>query len=101
MEGVILNDLGLRFNTPTVNMFFYHYDFFRFVENLDYYLGLELKENLNPKYIPEFYYPVASLGELELHFMHYKSFKEAKLAWDRRKKRINKEDIFIMWTFLQ
>lgn len=29
--GVILNDLGLKFNTPTINMFFYHYDFF---ENL-------------------------------------------------------------------
>lgn len=97
--GIILNDLGLRFNTPTINMFFYHYDFFTFIENLDYYLGLELKENLTPKYIPEINYPIASLGDLELHFMHYKNFKEAKLAWDRRKKRINKNDIFIMWTF--
>lgn len=42
---------------------------------------------------------MASLGDLELHFMHYKNFEEVKTTWDRIKKRINKNDIFIMWTF--
>ena len=30
--------------------------------------------------------------------MHYSSFEQAKLKWDERKKRINKQNLFIMMT---
>lgn len=92
--GIILHDLGLEFKTPTINLFFRGIDFFKFVENLDYYLGVELKR----KEVKE-EYPVFNLGDLELHFLHYKNEKQAIDAWDRRKKRINKDNLYIMWTF--
>ncbi len=36
--GVILHELGERFNSPTVNLFFKAEDYLKFLENLDYYL---------------------------------------------------------------
>lgn len=38
----ILHDLGVKFNTPTVNLYFGMEDFIKFLERLDYYLALEL-----------------------------------------------------------
>lgn len=97
--GILSHDLGLQFRSPTVNLFFYKDHFFRFCENLDFYLEQELILCENPQHKPEIEYPVCSLGDLELHFMHYSSFAEAKEKWETRAKRINKENLFIMWTF--
>ena len=42
--GVIYHDLGLKFNSPTVNLYFNASDYVKFVSNLTYYLQCELKE---------------------------------------------------------
>lgn len=104
--GFILHDLGLRFNTPTINMYFHEFDFFDFVENLDYYLEKPLVECENPQYDKNAVdYPVAVLQgddnhrDLELHFMHYPNFKVANEKWEDRKSRINKDNLFVIWTF--
>lgn len=97
--GIITHDLGQRFNSPTVNMFFYGDHFFKFCENFNYYINLPLTINSNPLFKPESDYPICSLGDLELHFLHYNSFVEANSTWERRKERINLNNIFVMWTF--
>lgn len=33
-----------------------------------------------------------------VHFVHYKTFEEAKRKWDERKRRINKDNMFIIFT---
>ena len=40
--GLLLHDLGLRFDSPTVNLFFTAHDFVSFISNLNYYLSLPL-----------------------------------------------------------
>ena len=40
--GLILHDLGLRFDSPTVNMFFHELDFFEFIEHFEYYIKQKL-----------------------------------------------------------
>lgn len=50
LGGVILHDLGLRFDTPTINMFFHNLDFFDFIEHFDYYIKQPLIQIENPKY---------------------------------------------------
>lgn len=106
LGGFILHDLGLRFDSPTINMFFHNLDFFYFVENLDYYINQPLIEIKNPRYdknAPD--YPVAILSgngihkDLELHFLHYKNFKEANYKWEKRKSRLHLDNIFVIWTF--
>lgn len=41
-------------------------------------------------------YPIAKCNDILLHFNHYFSFDEAKEYWEKRKKRINWENIFVM-----
>lgn len=97
--GTVSHDLGLQFRSPTVNLFFYHDHFFRFCENFDYYIAQPLVLCENPIHKPETEYPVCNLGDLELHFLHYESFEQAKEKWDTRTARINRDNIFVMWTF--
>jgi uncharacterized protein (DUF1919 family) len=40
-------------------------------------------------------YPIGILGDIEIHFQHYKDESEAKIKWDRRKKRINYQNCLI------
>lgn len=91
--GIILHDLGLRFNTPTINLYFTSKDFLKFVKNLDHYLSVELQDiTLTNSY------PIGKLDDITIHFLHYHTFIEAKQKWDERKKRVNKENLFIMMT---
>lgn len=100
--GIVSHELGLRFNSPTVNLYFQGNDFFIFLEDLKYYLEQPL-ELLKMQNQGGAVYPVCTLGEdkkkIILHFLHYKSFKEAESCWCRRKTRVNFEDIYVIWTF--
>lgn len=61
--GFILHDLGLRFDSPTINMFFHDLDFFDFIEHFEHYITKPLIQIPNPKYDPAAPdYPVASLS---------------------------------------
>lgn len=90
----ILHDLGQMFNSPTVNLFFYPKDFIKLVKNLKYYMNLKLdfikEEGIN--------YPIGSLGDLKIYFLHYTTEEEANKKWEERKQRINYDNIFIMMT---
>jgi uncharacterized protein (DUF1919 family) len=63
---------------------------------MDYYLSLPLIENTVESFKTE--YPVGQLGDITLHFNHYKSFEEAKEIYNRRKDRINKHNLLIVLT---
>lgn len=90
--GVITSELGENFRTPTINIWFTAKDFLKLLENLEYYMGLEIKEVEN-NFCP---YPVGRLGDIYVFFMHYHSFDQAVEKWEKRKKRINYDDLYIM-----
>ena len=91
--GIISHDMGLKFLSPTINLYIRPEDFVKFVSDLDYYLSLELVEISHSA--P---YPVALLGDLTLYLKHYKTFEEAKQKWEERCKRINRNKIYLMMT---
>lgn len=91
--GVILHELGERFNSPTVNLFFKAEDYLKFLENLDYYLKQALVEVESEKN-----YPVAKLDDITIYFMHYSSFDEAKTTWQKRVARINKNNLYVIFV---
>ena len=103
--GFIYSDLNLKFSSPTINMFFYHDHFITFCERLDEYLKEQLVLCQTPEYKTDLDYPICNLGDgvnlpkLELHFLHYKTYKDVCDSWERRKRRINPSRIFIIWTF--
>lgn len=90
--GVFYHDMGMQFLSPTVDLFFMEPDFVKFVSNLKHYLDCELQMRWAEEY------PVGRLDDIEIHFMHYETCKEAKDAWERRKQRINYERILVLAT---
>lgn len=98
--GYTYNTLGLEFKSPLVNMFFDNEDFFRLLENIEGYMqqplvkiGEEYETNLQRNY------PMVQLGaDVKIHFNHYTDFEDAVTIWNRRKERINYNNIFVEMT---
>ena len=92
----VYHNLGLRFNSPTINLFFSKGDFFEFVTHLKEYLDSDVirvsDDSVN--------YPVGRLERgdksVRINFMHYKSFDEAREKWNERKKRVDFDNIYII-----
>lgn len=92
LGGIIYHRLGMKFLSPTINLYFESEGFLKFCENLEYYLDQELKlKELKT-------YPVCLLDDITIHFLHYHTFEEAKQKWNQRKQRINKKNMFIIYT---
>ena len=96
--GFTYNSLGLRFNSPFINMFEKHEDYLKLLDDPKRYLETELElykmeyeQNLKRDY------PVAKCDDILLYFNHYTSFEEANEAWQRRLKRIRWDNLFIMF----
>lgn len=89
--GIIYNRLGKKFMSPTINLWMYQYDYIKFVTNLKYYIGLKL-EFIESKYN----YPVAKLDDIKIYFNHYRTNEEANESWEKRKKRINYDNLFLI-----
>lgn len=96
--GTIYQSYGIEYNSPTIGLFFMADDYIKFIYNIKEYINLTLEfiEPSRTKYKEYFEnhnkfgeYPVGRLGDIEIHFLHYKSEKEAFEKWNRRVKRIN------------
>ena len=86
--GWIYHDLGLRFDSPTINCFLSAADYVRFCSNLHHYLHAPLEEMDGAK-VFGVYYPVGVIDDIIVHFVHYDSFPAAKKKWEQRSKRVD------------
>ena len=94
--GYTYHSLGLEFTSPLINMFESTVDYLKLLKNIKKYMNEEL-ELISTEYQGgSGYYPVVKCGDITLHFNHYHSFEDAKLCWERRKRRINWDNIFVM-----
>lgn len=89
--SIMYHDLGLRFNSPTINLLFTGDDFVRFLSNVRYYLNQDIKFIESSEK-----YPVGMLDDIRLDFVHYKNNREAEDKWNERKKRINWNKLYII-----
>ena len=79
MAGIIYHELGLKFNSPTINLYIKKEEFLNLVNHLKEYKNakmIEIKEK-------DIDYPIGKLinkkyGDITIYFMHYNSFEEAK-----------------------
>lgn len=90
--GMIYHDLGLKFKSPTINLYFTCHDFALFINNLKYYLSLTPVEFSCDDF------PILKLGDIKLFCQHYKNSNEAIDAWERRKERIDLNNIYVIAT---
>lgn len=52
LAGCILHDLGMKFNSPTINLYIPFPDYIEFLENLEYYLSVPIKDITNNSKYP-------------------------------------------------
>lgn len=91
--GYIYHQLGLPFSSPTINLMILNRDFKKFILNLKHYLALTPTPFIDTRF-PDV--PSALLGDIILHFTHYNSSEEGIEAWEKRKKRIDFDNIYII-----
>lgn len=95
--GIIYHDLGLRFDSPTVNLSIPNEDFIKYLKDIDYYCTCPIKEVFEEG----INYPIGMAGEnekaIKLKFMHYHSFDEAVAKWYERSKRIDKDNVRVIF----
>lgn len=96
LGGVIYHDLDIKFNSPTINLYFSDNDFLKFTKKIEYYLKQDVVERKNG--IGHKGYPIGVLDDIEIHFLHYSSFDEAKKKWNERSSRVKYDNIFIIMT---
>jgi uncharacterized protein (DUF1919 family) len=95
IAGVFYNFYHLKFLSPTINTDFNGLGFLKFANNIQSFLAYDLVEKKTSKLS----YPVGYLNGLgPIIFPHCDSFEEAKKEWDRRKIRINYDNIIIIWN---
>ncbi len=96
--GVIYHRLGKRFLSPTINLYFSQPDFAYFCIYLDHYLKEELTFIES-----EFDHPVGILKgngngapTITIYFNHDKTEDAARENWNKRKKRIRTDNLYII-----
>lgn len=100
MGGLIYHELGMKFTSPTINTMILSADFLKFVSNLDYYLEQELRFTSEPIHVngERVTCPVAFLDDVMISFTHYKTDEESKIKWNERKKRINYDNMYVVFN---
>ena len=88
----IYYDMKIKYLSPTINLSFDMNDYVRFLENLEWYL----QQPVVPYKDDRFDYPCGIIGDVEIRFNHYKTIEEAISKWERRKRRIDWDNLFIM-----
>ncbi len=91
--------------TPTANLFFHAPCYLKFVSRLDHYLAQPLRFVPESRYqqgrithAEHGHYPIGKLDDIEIHFMHYSDASDAENKWERRKRRINRNNILYAFT---
>ena len=86
--GLIYHWLGLRFNSPFINLFITDEDFVKALESWEDFISYDIQED---KEIGKPYPVGISYDNIKIHFMHYTTFDEAKAKWNERRMRMGKD----------
>lgn len=94
--GMVLHDYGLQFNSPFVNLYITASDYLKVVSNIRHYTSDSATlcdvTGTSP-------FPRGLLqGDVTLNFMHYSSFEEAEKKWRQRCRRIDYENLYVIFV---
>ena len=100
--GIVYQYLGLKYNTPTIGLFFYAAEYIKFLENFNHYIHCSLSfiDTNKSRYYKQLCKSgyenviIGILEDVEIVFLHYQSREEAKNKWEKRCKRLSKNIIF-------
>ncbi|WP_025002187.1 DUF1919 domain-containing protein [Prevotella dentasini] len=106
LAGRFMQDLNMKYNSPTLGLYFFYPDYIDFLQNLEFYLKkaqIQFVEHSKYKIGDErrskwkHWYPIGLLdGKVEIHFLHYYSEEEAAEKWYRRATRLDMDKLVII-----
>ncbi len=104
--GIVTRRYGLPYRSPTCGLYFFSKEYLRFLQDLPAHLEAELQpvEPGASRYAEEIrllhgdHVVVGRALDAEIVFLHYASFEEAKATWDRRKKRVNYDNLLVKYN---
>lgn len=100
--GFVYHYLGLAFSSPLINVLWDKSEYAKFIQAPLFYLETELTM-VREGDLRVGLFPIGKLGkngkEVQIQFIHNVDFYEAKQQWDRRKKRINSDNLFVKMGF--
>lgn len=106
--GIVYEFFGLKKASPTCGMYFFAADYLRFLENLKYYLSLDIQ--MIPasksrhyeaiKATGDLSAPVGKLDDIEIVMLHYKDPQIAKEKWEKRKGRVNYDNLIVKFSYM-
>lgn len=103
--GVIYKYFAMKFQSPTVGMYFFGDEYIKFLSDLKYYLSqpLVVKDIESSKYKEEIIKRgqnplIGWLGEVEIVLLHYHNPEETVKKWNYRLKRINPNKLIVKFN---
>jgi len=104
--GTVYRYLDMPYLSPTAGLYFFSEDYIKFVSDLHHYLDtpLEFIAACDSKYYEELKQrnqtdkPIGIIDDVEIVFLHYKTQEEAKEKWNRRKARVNYDNIILKFS---
>lgn len=92
--GFTYHSLDLEFNSPFVNMCMSDENYFKLLGNFKFYINQPFEFKYTNK---DAMSPICSIGDIELHCNHYRTYEEAKEKWEKRVQKINYDNLFFMY----
>lgn len=103
--GIFYRNNNLEYLSPTLGLFFMAEDYIKFVYDLNHYINSDLtfisiEESKHKDYLNKLNYksPIGKIDDVEIMFLHYKDEQEAFEKWERRKQRINWNNILYKFS---
>lgn len=102
--GFMYQSCNLPYNSPLIGLYFYAPEYIKFLENLKYNLEQPIRfiskaESRYAQYIKKDYI-IGVLGNtgIEIVFMHYHSKNEVLEKWERRRKRVDFNNMIVKFS---
>jgi len=88
--GRLYNLLGMRFDTPTINLWMSTKDFCKFCSDIQKY------KDPSFVFVQEKPYPIGILDDITIHFNHYRTIEDVVTSWRRRFARLHPDNVYII-----
>lgn len=112
--GTVYDRYALPYRTPTIGLWIPPEDYIKLLENPKFYFNNELKQiNYRESHVADLLIERKKSGrydfdlddliigrvvDVDIVFIHYKTFDDAKKKWDRRKQRINWDNLVVKFN---
>ena len=99
--GYLYHKFGMKFTSPTINMFSDNDNYYRFISDIEGHMKLpmiEVENTVNETYRGMFAYPRGRVGDSEWEFNHDELFETAAARWKRGAERFNPSNFIVTMT---